>query len=251
MENYLGVKGFCIFMALLAVLTIHSGNAGANEGPPFKQGEVVVAGAPGPHLAGLPVAKYLPHADLTVIRVEKGKEFGMVQRFLRQGRRASLNYIAHASFVPDDQYYNPMQWNFKAVQSQEAWDLSAGSGIIVAVLDSGLTAGGPDGINCTVSPNDIVNADMVPEDGEGHGTHVAGTISQVTDNGLGVAGLAYNACIMPVKVLDDSGSGTFADISDGIYWAVNQGAHVINMSLGTNARYGFRNDLIMDAGLCL
>ncbi|MHB8808747.1 MAG: S8 family serine peptidase [Desulfobulbaceae bacterium] len=241
--------GYRIFLAPLLLLATSVMAANAQDGPPFKQGEVVVAGPPGPHLAGLPVAKYLPNANLTVVRVAKGKEFGQVQKFIRQGRRAGLNYIAQASLVPDDPYSSPMQWNFPAVQAPEAWNLSAGDGIVVAVLDTGLQPGGPDGIGCVVAPQDIVNSDSDPADGDGHGTHVAGTIAQRTNNGIGVAGLAYEACIMPVKVLDDSGSGTFADIAEGIYWAVGHGAKVINMSLGTNARYAFSTDPIMDAAL--
>lgn len=236
--------------AIVLLFAVANADAGVGiGGPPFKSGEIVVAGSPGAHLTGFNIVKYLPNADITVVQVAKGREFGMVQRFLHQGRRAGLNYIAKASFVPDDPYYNPYQWNFQAIQSEEAWELSTGSGVNVAVLDTGIVAGGSDGIDCVVSPWDVVNGDDSPEDGDGHGTHVSGTISQMTDNGIGVAGLAYNACIMPVKVLDDTGSGTFADIADGIYYAVNNGAEVINMSLGTNARYGLHNDPIMDLAL--
>ncbi len=241
------VQGLVFTLLLLGVNI--NGVVAANGGPPFKAGQIVLAGSPGKHLGELQVVKYLPNADLTVVQVDKGKEFGLVQRFLRQGRRASLNYIARTSFVPDDQYYDPEQWNFQAIQSEEAWDISTGSGVVVAVLDTGLTTGGPDGINCVLSPIDIVNGDAVPEDGDGHGTHVAGTIGQATNNGIGVAGLAYDACIMPVKVLNDNGSGTFADISDGVYWAVDNGASVINMSLGTIARFGVRSNFFMDAAL--
>lgn len=249
MKNYIKILGLSVVFAIIFAFTITTGIASTNQGHPFKQGEIVVDGPPGAHTQGLTIVKYLPNANLTVVQVENGKEFGLIQRFSRQGRRAGLNYLAHASFVPDDQYYNPVQWNFQSVQAQQAWDLTSGSGIVVAVLDTGLTVGGPDGLTCVASPYDVVNGDFFPEDGDGHGTHVSGTIGQVTNNGIGVAGLAYDACIMPVKVLDDSGSGTFADISDGIYWAVNNGARVINMSLGTNARYGVTSDIFMDAAL--
>ena len=239
-------KSFAIVLFLVVTNAVAAVGIG---GPPFKTGEIVVAGSPGAHLAGFNVVKYLPNADLTIVQVDKGREFGMVQRFLHQGRRAGLNYIAKASFVPNDPYYNPYQWNLQAIQSEDAWGLSTGYGVIVAVLDTGIVTDGFDGINCVVSPRDVVNDDNSPVDGDGHGTHVSGTISQMTDNGIGVAGLAYEACIMPVKVLDDTGSGTFADIADGIYYAVNNGARVINMSLGVNARYGLRNDPIMDPAL--
>jgi serine protease len=96
---------------------------------------------------------------------------------------------------------------------------------------------------------DIVNEDHYPVDGDGHGTHVSGTIRQNTNNGIGVAGLASGSCIMPVKVLNDSGSGSFADIADGIYYAVDNGAKVINMSLGSNSRFRITSDPIMDPAL--
>jgi len=82
---------------------------------------------------------------------------------------------------------------------------------------------------------DFVNNDNDPTDDQGHGTHVAGTIAQTTNNGLGVAGVAFNATLMPVKVLGSSGQGSYDTIIQGIIYAVEQGADVINMSLaGSN-----------------
>ena len=242
-----------VFLAVIVLFMLaatFAGAAGHEGGPPFRNGEVVVAGAPGPHLDGLEVKKYLPNADLTVVNVERGREFAMVQRFQNRGRRAGLNYIAHATAVPDDFYY-PFQWHFTAVQAEAAWDISTGEDVVVAVLDTGIaTAGNRDGVNiCAITPLDVVNGDNDPVDGDGHGTHVSGTIAQATNNGTGVAGLAYNACILPVKVLGDNGSGGFADIADGVYYAVKNGARVINMSLGTDARFNLRNDLFMDPAL--
>ena len=227
-------------------LTLAANNA---ADPPFRSGEVVVAGAPGLHLEGLDVVKYLPHAQITVVKVERGREFATAQRFKTHGRKASLNYILHATNVPNDEYYSPYQWNFTAIQSENAWNLSSGSGVTVAVLDTGIATGGNDGIDCIVAPRDVINEDDYPEDGDGHGTHVSGTIAQKTGNGIGAAGLAYNACIMPVKVLDDTGTGSMADIAEGVHYAVDNGAKVINMSLGTDAQFGIRNDPFLDVEL--
>jgi serine protease len=248
-------KTLTVWIGLIGTIVLMSatfaGAAGHEGSPPFRNGQIVVAGAPGPHLDGFEVAKYLPNADLTVVKVERGKEFAMVQRFQNRGKKASLNYIAHATAVPNDFYY-PLQWHFTAVQSEAAWDVSTGAGVVVAVLDTGIAdIGNEDGVNIcsTITPRDVVNGDDDPVDGDGHGTHVSGTIAQATNNSTGVAGLAYNACILPVKVLDDTGSGDFADIADGVHYAVANGANVINMSLGTNARYNVRNISYMDAEL--
>jgi serine protease len=217
-------------------------------GAPFRTGEVVVTGAP----AGLPedleVIKYLPYANLSVVAVEPGKEWGQVQRLRATGRRAGLNHLARASFVPNDPYHS-LQWHLSAVQAEAAWDVTDGTGVVVAVLDTGLASGGEDQIGCVSAPYDAIDGDTDPVDGDGHGTHVAGTVAQATHNGVGVAGLAFGACVMPVKVLDDAGVGTFADIAEGIRYAVNNGAHVINMSLSTNARFKLKNDPVVDPAL--
>ena len=88
---------------------------------------------------------------------------------------------------------------------------------------------------CFVQGYDFINADAHPNDDQGHGTHVAGTIAQSTNNNMGVAGVAYGSCIMPIKALDANGSGSYSAIADSIYYAVNNGAMVINMSLGGTA----------------
>ena len=83
-----------------------------------------------------------------------------------------------------------------------------------------------------VAGYDYINGDTHANDDNSHGTHVAGTIAQTTNNSLGVAGVAFNTTIMPIKVLDAAGSGTWPQVADGIYYAVDNGAKVINMSLG-------------------
>lgn len=140
---------------------------------------------------------------------------------------------------PNDPLFNKHQWNFKMVGAQKAWKQSDGSGVIVAVIDTGVSNGKgkyprvPDLAQTEIVDGfNFVNDTADPSDGNGHGTHVAGTIAQSTNNGIGVAGLAYKAKIMPIKVLSDEGWGTTADIAEGIIWAVDNGAHVINLSLG-------------------
>lgn len=149
-----------------------------------------------------------------------------------------LTYEAQG-FTPNDPEY-PKQWNLRMIGMPEAWEMSRGKGVVVAVLDTGVayeTSGRfvrvPDlkGVHFA-SGYDFVHDTDHPNDDNGHGTHVAGTIAQATNNGEGVAGIAFEATLMPIKVLDASGTGTSADIADGIRWAVDHGAKVLNLSLG-------------------
>ena len=141
------------------------------------------------------------------------------------------NYVYHSQKVPNDPEY-AKQWNFRSIQLEEAWEKSKGAGVTVAVIDTGVSRG-PD-LQQTefVRGYDFVNDRTEATDDNGHGTHVAGTIAQSTNNKYGVAGVAYAAKIMPIKVLGADGGGNVADIAEAIRFAADNGADVINMSLG-------------------
>jgi serine protease len=190
---------------------------------------------------------------------------------------AQARYIVHPMFVPNDPLYT-QQWNFPAIDMEKAWDLNPGatSSIVVAVVDSGVAyrdavlrrnvpawrgsngvtvfnfpalgvidipfAAAPDiaGANRFVAPRDFIWNDTDPLDLDGHGTHVTGTIGELTNNSVGVAGMAFNVRIMPVKVIDSLwddilGSpfqGTDDVVARGVRYAVDNGAKVLNMSIG-------------------
>jgi serine protease len=147
---------------------------------------------------------------------------------------ASLNYRRYASATPSDYYYaNHQKANLTGVRVPEAWDLSKTAvSQIVAVLDTGVDAGHPDLAGHLVPGFNATSPNRGPIDGNGHGTMTLGIIAAAANNGIGVAGVGWNAKAMPVKVLDDDGGGYDADIAEGIDWAVAHGAKVINMSLG-------------------
>lgn len=156
---------------------------------------------------------------------------------------AELNYYAHAHYVPNDMHY-PKQWNFQdigGINLEPAWEITTGDpNIIVAVVDTGVAYEdykqfdqAPDLANTHfVAGYDFYNDDSHPNDDEGHGTHVTGTIAQSTNNTTGTAGVAFNCSIMPVKVLNKRGTSPYDIVADGVYFAVDNGAKIINMSLG-------------------
>jgi serine protease len=191
---------------------------------------------------------------------------------------AQPRYLNHAMARPNDTLYSN-QWNFPAIDMERAWDIQPGasSDIVVAVLDSGmafrnvtvrynsrfsfrLTPTGPtypalglvdvpfaaapelgtSGSSRFVAPRDFIWNDDLPLDLDGHGTHVAGTVGQLTNNSNGVAGMAYNVRLMPVKVIQGLwdeifGSpfeGTDDVVARGVRYAADNGAKVLNMSIG-------------------
>jgi len=197
-------------------------------------------GAPGQAIAalhaqnGTKLKRDLPYG-MKLIQVPPGKSVeDLVDRFNKNPNVefAHVDAIAYASFVPNDSYYS-YQWHFDNINMAAAWNLETGDpNVIVAVADTGLNTGGSDTPFNLIPGYDFAYGDSDTRDLAGHGTHVSGTIAQATNNGTGVAGVAFGVSLMPVKVLDDSGSGSLSSIIEGIDFAVNNGADVISMSLG-------------------
>ena len=149
-----------------------------------------------------------------------------------------------AQAATNDPFYGKL-WGLQQIHAEEAWARSTGAGAVVAVVDTGIDFTQPD-LQGQILPGATFtgcagaapcgNGDFRGPDGvnngDEHGTHVAGTIAAVRGNGIGVVGVAPGAKILPVKVLE-AGSGSSDDIAAGIRWATDNGADVINMSLGT------------------
>ena len=155
---------------------------------------------------------------------------------LPQVEYAERDSYYYAFGKPNDPKY-PLQWNFSQLNMPSVWtEVTGEQSVVVAVVDSGIAYDLED-IDDTnfAQGTDFVNHDIDPYDDASHGTHVAGTIAQETNNGTGTAGMAYDVSLMPVKVLDQNGDGTVSDVAAGITWAVDNGADVINLSLGSGS----------------
>lgn len=175
---------------------------------------------------------------------------------------AEPNPIVKASLIPNDPFYSAL-WGMQSIRADVAWNTATGSGVLVAVIDSGVDYAhcdlqaniwmnpgetGLDGMGNNKATNgidddgnglvddvrgwDFVDHDNAPMDGNGHGTHVAGTIAAVGNNAEGVIGLAFGARIMVVRGLDNFGFGKFSQLMDGLIYAADNGAKVINNSWG-------------------
>ena len=216
----------------------------------------------------------LPNADFDIVTTQPGIDpEAAALRLASQPdvEYAQARYIVHPRFVPNDPLY-ARQWNFPAIEMERAWDINPGaaSSVIVAVIDTGVAyrggtirfsttnplaqqvfpgrtsvdipfAAAPElgGASRFVSPHDFIYNDDTPLDLVGHGTHITGTIGQLTNNGVGVAGMAFNVSIMPVKVIGDLwdfvfalATGTDDTVAQGVRYAVDNGAKVLNMSIG-------------------
>jgi len=223
------------------------------------------------------MTRTMSNANFDVLRLEDGADAERVAARLSAQPDvdyAQARYLVRPLYVPNDPLYS-RQWNFPAIDMERAWDINTGgsSAITVAVLDTGVAyrnavlrqnaiawtneegvrfpalgpvdipfAAAPDlaGADRFVSPRDFIWGDVLPLDMDGHGTHVAGTIGQLTNNSMGVAGMASNVRIMPVKVIDGTWDlvfnspfvGTDDTVARGVRYAVDNGAKVVNMSIG-------------------
>lgn len=163
---------------------------------------------------------------------------------------ASQNHIMRMFWTPNDPMFSN-QWGLRRIGVEQAWNQTCGRNVRIAVIDTGVACETRNGFtrlsdlsgtNCEGGWN-FVRDNEIANDDQGHGSHVAGTIAQATNNGVGYAGIAHCATIIPIKVLDSNGSGSLADVAEGIRYAADHGANVINLSLGG----GPRNPIMAEA----
>jgi len=226
--------------------------AGAQQAidPEAVPGEYVVAFAPGTPGAergkavkdhGGKVVTEIPALNAVAIAFEdlKAKQDKAADKAkadeLKQDRRfASVepNLIYRATYTPNDPSFG-QQYAWNRIAAPAAWDVTQGSSATtIAVIDTGVQRTHPD-LDAKIVPGyDWVQGDTAPDDGHGHGTHVAGTAAAETGNATGGAGTCPNCRVMPLRVLDNSGSGSLANVAAAITYAADHAAKVINMSLG-------------------
>ena len=185
--------------------------------------------------AGVTFREHLALLDVELVDVPVGQELALAEQLERDPAvfYAEPDYYVYALRTPNDPDYNTYQWNMRHINLEAAWDVTTGSAsIIIAVIDTGVDLGHPDISGKTVAGYDFINNDSDPQDDEGHGTHVAGVAAAASNNGVGVVGVSWGSRIMPIKVLDSEGHGTDTGVAQGIQWAADHGAKIINLSLG-------------------
>ncbi len=189
--------------------------------------------------------------ETDIFVIEKTKE-GLVSSLLNNYLVNSVepNYQVHIQSIPDDtKYYQ--QWNLKMLNLEKTWNQYKGSrSITVAVLDTGILTDHSDLKDNLTSGYDFVDEDRDPTDTSSdfsHGTHVTGIIGAVTNNGRGIAGINWQVKIMPVRVIGPEGNGGYDNLIAGIRWATDNGADIINMSLGGSVDSSLLRDAIQYA----
>ena len=252
------MKKSCSILALLVGLLVVPGIVGANSDDtnsvlanshlPFFPGELLVKFKQGVSLQkregihrnfNISEMREGYNNLFQIISVIPGREREIAKAYTEKSEieYAEPNYYRTVNGIPNDELYS-FQWHLPLVNMPEAWDLSTGEGVTVAIIDTGVNPFGRDSFGPIGDSRVLRGYNAIAGlpggiDFEGHGTHVAGVVGQETDNGIGVAGIAYGANILPVKSLSIFGVGVDSWIIRGIRWATDQGADVINLSLGS------------------
>ncbi len=218
-------------------------------------------------LYGFSAIRRIPRIGVYSVRISPGVSVAGTLAMLRRNpdiEQARPDYRARLAATPNDAYFQSYQYNLRNrggilnisddiqprtkadadIKATTAWDETTGDpGVIIAIIDSGVDMTHPELAAKVVSTGrDFANDDNDATDDNWHGTHTAGIAAADTDNGEGIAGVAWNCKILPVKATDADGSGYYSWIIDAIIWAADQGADVINLSLGGDVDDPFLED---------
>lgn len=224
-----------------ASLELADGNDSVTVAATAPDGDFVLETVDAADSPGLVVLLAVSGHEITAIstpgtvRATGTSELATVARS-RVGSRTAVTSAARGGLGSGDPF-RAKQWSMNGADFDQLWgDTNSGSGIKVAVVDTGVDITNPDLGNNVTPGIDLIAGSSEPNadgttDPNGHGTHVAGIIAAEHDNGIGIVGVAPSATIMPIRVLDDRGIGSSHDVAHGIDWAVDNGADVINLSL--------------------
>ena len=262
LKNVLLLLALAALVALPLLFGAASAQGPVSSHPPFASCRILVkfhaetspADKAALHRAhgGRPIEE-IPGIGVEVVEVPARAEEALAAAYARSSlvEYAEPDYIAYALdgvVMPNDVSF-PKQWGLNNIgqnygtsqpgtpdadiDAPEAWGVTTGNSTVrVAILDTGIDQDHEDLKGKIFMSWDFTSSSSGVDDKYGHGTHVAGIAAAATNNGLGVAGVGYNSSLMNVKVLNDQGSGYYSWIANGIIWAADNGAKVINMSLG-------------------
>ncbi|HBN08663.1 MAG TPA: hypothetical protein DD435_08450 [Cyanobacteria bacterium UBA8530] len=216
---------------------------------PIKDNQIVVMMKEGNTLGGYAV-QAIDGAGTVVVQCKKDDDLAETLEKLNDDPRVELaepNYLYKISESTNDPL-NKQLWGYSTANVFQAWDLGRGSSAIkVAVIDTGIDYRHPDLAGRVIKGRDFINEDSDPLDDHGHGTHCAGVIGAIADNGIGLAGVAGGVSIIAIKVLDSEGSGPLSAVASGIQEAKRLGANIINLSLGDSSNSAILQSAIAEA----
>ena len=178
-------------------------------------------------------AKKVGQSDLHIVNVPAHAEESIVARLADHPhlKLAELDRKVSPSMTPNDPYYGS-EWHLPKISAQNAWNTTQGSGVTIAILDSGVNGAHPD-LSAQMVPGwNFYDNNSNTSDVFGHGTLVAGTAAAMTNNGTGVSSIAGQSKIMPIRITDTSGYGYASTIVQGLVWASDNGVRVANVSFG-------------------
>jgi hypothetical protein len=175
---------------------------------------------------------YIRQLNTHIVGLPAGADELAVMHALKNDRR--LKYVeldmvvTHAGSVSDPGYGS--SWALPKIQAPTAWDTTNGSGVTIAILDTGVDASHPDLAPNLVPGWNVYDNNSDTTDVHGHGTWVAGVVAMAANDGIGSAGVAWGAKIMPVRIADPNAYAYWSTVAQGIYWAADHGAKVVNIS---------------------
>lgn len=229
-----------VCLSLLLVSTAADVARGASGMAPPVPGRLVLRGRGGLdpealqralNAAGARRVESVDGVEGTVVEADPATLLGVADSLRRSGLFSSVERDQQVRIAePDDPYYQS-QWGLPRGGVPAAWALSSGAGVTVAVVDTGVDASHPDLQGQLLPGYDFLNDDPYPNDDNGHGTRMSGIVGAACDNGEGICGVAPGAMVLPIKSLDAQGYGPYSAVANGIIYAVDHGARIVNLSL--------------------